>query len=256
MKLHQQVALITGGTKGIGFGIAKAFVEEGAKVFICARSEDTGSKAAEELGESAVFLKCDATDGASLQSIIDTAAAQHGRLDILVNNAGGATEFAPVAQTTDAMWDNVISLNLDATFKASRAALRHMIPAGRGRIINISSVEGKHGQAGVAAYVAAKHGVNGFTKALAKEVGQLGITVNALCPGVVLTDLIRTQAAAAAEAAGMTEEQFLASFVGSSALGRAIGVEEVAAMALLLATDEGRGMTGTAISVDGGQAAY
>lgn len=255
-KLANRTALVTGGTRGIGLAIAKAFACEGARVVISGRDEKTGQAAASSIGELASFISCDVTEKDSIDALMKAVLGKWKKLDILVNNVGGATAFAPIMDMDDEMWQTILDLNLTSTFRASRAALKSMVPAGSGRIINISSVEGKHGKPGIVHYVAAKHAVNGFTKGLAKEVGTLGITVNAICPGLVLTDLIKEHAAEAAAADGLTEEQFLGEYTKEAAIGRAVTVEEVAAMALLLASDEGAGICGATLSVDGGTAAY
>ena len=146
--------------------------------------------------------------------------------------------------------------NVNATFWGTRRALKHMIPQAAGRIINISSVEGKHGKAGIAQYVTAKHAINGLTKSVAKEVGTLGITCNAICPGLIVTDIVRETGAAAAASMGLTFEGMIEQFTSESAIKRQNTVEEVAAMAVLLASDVAAGITGALISVDGGTAAY
>lgn len=137
-----------------------------------------------------------------------------------------------------------------------RRALQLMVPRQSGRIINMSSVEGKHGKPGLSQYVATKHAVIGLTKAVAREVGTLGITVNALCPGLVVTDIVRESGAAAAKAMGKTYDEMIATFAEESAIKRPNTVEEVAAVAVLLGSDAGAGITGAAFSVDGGTAAY
>lgn len=258
MKLDGKVAVITGGTRGIGFGIASAFVQNGASVLLTGRSQEKGEKALAELGspERTVFVAGDGTDRASIENALNAAVSRFGRLDILVNNMGGADQFAPVAAMSDEIWERGLLFNLTSAFYASRKALEFMLPQQDGRIINISSVEGKHGKPFIAQYVAAKHGLNGFTKALSKEVATDGITVNALCPGLVLTDLIRHSASLAAEAGGSTEEDLLGQYTAEAAVGRFITPEEVAAMAVLLASDAGSGITGALLSVDGGTAAY
>lgn len=139
---------------------------------------------------------------------------------------------------------------------AARKALEYMIPQKSGRIINMSSIEGKHGKPFIVQYVTAKHGLTGFTKGLAKEVAKEGITVNALCPGLVITDLIHKSASLAASAAGISTEALLDQYAAEAAIGRPITVEEVAAMAVLIASDAGSGVTGALLSVDGGTAAY
>jgi NAD(P)-dependent dehydrogenase (short-subunit alcohol dehydrogenase family) len=131
-----------------------------------------------------------------------------------------------------------------------------MIPQQGGRIINMSSVEGKHGKPGISAYVTSKHGINGFTKACAKEVAGAGITVNALCPGLVITDQFLSEGPTAAEAMGITLDELIQMFVGESAIQRTNTVEEVAAVAVLLASDVAAGITGSLYNIDGGSAAY
>jgi NAD(P)-dependent dehydrogenase (short-subunit alcohol dehydrogenase family) len=131
-----------------------------------------------------------------------------------------------------------------------------MLPSRWGRVINISSVEGKHGKAVFTPYTAAKHAINGFTKSVAREVGTEGVTVNAICPGLVITDIIRSNGPATAETMGMTFDEMVAMFSRDSALQRPVTVEEVAALAVLLASDAGSGITGAIMSVDGGTAQY
>ena len=146
--------------------------------------------------------------------------------------------------------------NVYSTFWATRRALAGMIERRWGRVINISSTEGKVGKPVFSAYTAAKHAVNGMTKSVAQEVGTQGITVNAICPGLVITDIVRDNGPATAEAMGMTFEEMVDLFAQESALKRPISVEEVAAVAVLLASDAGAGITGATISVDGGTAPY
>lgn len=259
MQLDGSVAVITGGTKGIGRGIAEAFLREGASVALNGRSPESGELALAELGQPdrTLFLAGDATDRADVEALIDGAAARFGRVDILVNNAGGADNHAPVADLTDEAMDLALRWNLWSTFYGMRHALKtYMIPQGYGRIINISSVEGKEGKPGIATYVTAKHAVHGLTKSAAQEVGTLGITVNAICPGMIETESVRTQGRSAATAAGLSYETFTKQFTDESAVKRFLTVEEVAAMALLLASPAGSGITGAMLSVDGGTASY
>ena len=222
MQLQDRVAVITGGTTGIGRGIAKAFLRDGAAVVLNGRSKAKGDAAVTELGtgDRVVFRAGDATRKEDVEEVVDFAVDHFGRLDILVNNAGGALDTRPVAETTDQEWDLVMRWNLYSTFSATRRALIHMLPQHSGRIINMSSVEGKHGKAVLAGYTAAKHAVNGFTKATAKEVGTEGITVNALCPGLVLTDIIRENGPRTAEAMGISFDDLVDMFVQDSAIKR------------------------------------
>jgi 3-hydroxybutyrate dehydrogenase len=258
MQLADKVAVITGGTRGIGFGIAQAFVEQGASVVLTGRSQAKGDKALAELGapERTAFAAGDGTSRTSIEAALEFVVSRFGRLDILVNNVGGADEFAPVAQMSDEIWERGLLFNLTSAFYASRKALGYMLAQQSGRIINISSIEGKHGKPFIVQYVTAKHALNGFTKGLSKEVATEGITVNALCPGLVITDLARESTAAAAIASGMTEEALFEQFAAESAVKRPITVEEVAALAVVVASDAGSGITGALLSVDGGTAAY
>ena len=258
MQLQGKVAAITGGTRGIGRGIADAFLAEGGKVAINGRSADKGAQALREMGagDRAIFVQGDVTKKADIERLIEQTIATFGRIDILVNNAGGAGGFAPVAEMSDEAWQEAMDWNVNSTFWGTRRALQAMIPQGSGRIINISSVEGKHGKAGIAQYVAAKHAINGLTKSVAKEVGTMGITCNAICPGLILTDIVRDTGAAAAASMGLTFDEMVAQFSSESAIKRQNSVEEVAAVAVLLASDVASGITGALISVDGGTAAY
>jgi 3-hydroxybutyrate dehydrogenase/3-oxoacyl-[acyl-carrier protein] reductase len=259
MQLNGFVAVITGGTRGIGKGIAETFLRQGASVAINGRSPEAGEQALAELGEPerTSFMVGDATERADIEALIDGAAARFGRVDVLVNNAGGADNHAPVADLTDEAMDLALRWNLWSTFYGMRHALKnYMIPQGYGRIINISSVEGKEGRPGIASYVTAKHAVHGLTKSAAQEVGTMGITVNAICPGMIETHSVKTQGQSAAAAAGMSYEAFTAQFTEASAVKRFLTVDEVAAMALLLASPAGSGITGAMLSVDGGTASY
>jgi 3-hydroxybutyrate dehydrogenase/3-oxoacyl-[acyl-carrier protein] reductase len=259
VQLEGKVAAITGGTRGIGRGIAEAFLREGAKVAVNGRSAEKGKQALAEVGagDRMAFIQGNVMNQADTERFVAETIAQFGQLDILVNNAGGASQFAPVAELTDEAWMEGLNWNLNPTFWASRRALQHMIPRRTGRIINISSVEGKHGKPGIAAYVTNKHAINGLTKTIAKEVGTLGITCNAICPGLVLTDIVMESGAKAAASMGLNSlDEMIALFAAESAIKAPNTVEQVAAMAVLLASDVGAGITGALLSVDGGTAAY
>jgi len=258
MPLTQRVAAITGGTAGIGRAIAEAFVAEGARVALMARNAERGRQVAAEIGspDQVLFVPGDATVQADVEGFVDAAAEAFGAVDILVNNAGGASDLQPLVALSDEAWDLAMRWNVYSTFWATRRALPGMVERGWGRVINISSVEGKHGKAVFTAYTTAKHAINGFTKSLAREVGGDGVTVNAICPGLVITDIVRNTGPATAEAMGMTFDEMVGEFVKDSALGRPVSLEEVAATALLLASDGGAGITGAQISVDGGTAQY
>jgi 3-hydroxybutyrate dehydrogenase len=258
MKLEGKVAAVTGGTAGIGRAIAEAYLAEGARVVVNGRNADRGKQVATELGEPdhVLFYQGDATTKEGVEGTVEAAVDNFGRIDIMINNAGGAARLAPCVDLYDEDWELVMKWNLYSTFWGTRAALRHMLPQKWGRIINISSIEGKHGKPVLSSYVAAKHAVNGFTKAVAKEVGTEGVTVNAICPGLVITDIILTNGPRTAEAMGITFEQMVDLFAQESAIKRPNTLDEVAAVAVLLASDVAAGITGSIYSVDGGTAAY
>ena len=253
--LDKRVAVITGGTRGIGRGIAEAFAAQGAAVVLGGRSPEKGAQALDEMGigDRAMFVPCDVRRREDIENLIDQAARRYGSADIMVNNAGGSDRFALVHEMTDEAWQNALDFNLNAVFWGSRRALRYMLERGWGRIINISSVEGKQGnKPAVSHYITNKHAINGLTKAVATEYGTMGITCNAICPGAIETDTMKELGPQAAEGAGITYQQFLDNYAGESAIKRLNTVEEVAAMATLLASELGGGITGSLINVDGG----
>jgi 3-hydroxybutyrate dehydrogenase len=253
--LDKRVAVITGGTRGIGRGIAEAFAAQGAAVVLGGRSAEKGAQALDEMGvgDRATFVPCDVRLRADIENLIDQAVKRYGSADIMVNNAGGSDRFALVHEMTDEAWQNALDFNLNAAFWGTRRALRYMLERGWGRIINISSVEGKQGnKPAVSHYITNKHAINGLTKAVAYEYGTKGITCNAICPGAIETDTMRELGPQAAAGAGITYQQFLDNYAAESAIRRLNTVEEVAAMATLLASQTGGGITGALINVDGG----
>ena len=262
MKLEGKVAAITGGTAGLGRGIAEAFLEEGARVALFARNPEKGQKVLEELAvkypgaDRAIFVSGDVLKQSDVEGFIDQTVEKFGTIDILVNNAGGAGDLQPMVDLSDKAFDDAMKWNVYSTFWATRRALKTMIAKKSGRVINMSSMEGKHGKPVFTAYTAAKHAVNGMTKSLAREVGELGITVNAICPGLVVTDIIKNSGPATAKAMGMEFDEMIAMFAQEAAIKRPNKVEEIAAVALLLASEAGAGITGATISVDGGTAQY
>ena len=257
-KLDGRVAAITGGTAGIGRAIAEAFLEEGATVSLNGRSPEKGEKVLAELGAGsrASFQAGDVTDVANVEAFIDGVVGRHGKVDILVNNAGGGSVLVPTVDMPYDAWDHTIKWNLYSTFWASKRALPVMLAQGWGRIINISSVEGKHGKPVLGPYVAAKHAIIGLTKTIAQEVGTQGVTCNSICPGLVITDIVNDNGPSTAAAMGLTFEEMVALYSSEAATKRPTTVEEVAAVAVLLASEAGGGITGSSISVDGGTSAY
>jgi 3-hydroxybutyrate dehydrogenase len=261
-ELSGRVAAISGGTRGIGRAIAEAFLRDGASVVINGRSAEKGHGAVAEIkrdleaGDRVLFMQGDACAKDDCERLIDVAVDTYGTIDILVNNAGGSHNNAPVAQLTDEAMEFALNVNLWSTLWCSRRALGHMIPQQWGRIINISSLEGKVGKPGIATYVTAKHAVNGLTKAMALEVGTLGVTVNALCPGAIETDMMKEEGTKAAESMGMAYEDLLNWFAQESSIKRLNEVEDVAMVASLLVSEAGAGITGSLISIDGGSSPY
>ncbi|MDF2733226.1 MAG: putative oxidoreductase [Desertimonas sp.] len=256
--LAGRVAVVTGGSRGIGRAIAEAYVEAGAQVTITGTTQDKGDQAIGEIAkpDDTMFVRAGAKVRADCERAIDETVDRFGKVDILVNNAGGASNHAPVADLTDEALDNALRWNLWSTFWSSRHVVKPMIERGWGRIINVSSLEGKVGKPGIAIYVTAKHAVNGLTKSMAQELGTTGVTVNSLCPGAIETDIMQAEGPGAAEAMGITYQQLLDHFAQESAIKRLNSVEEVAAVALLLASDAGSGITGSLISIDGGSSPY
>lgn len=250
--LKDKIALITGGGRGIGRAIALAFAREGATVVVSARTAEQVEAVAKEIGGSAVALVCDVADPQSVAAMFTRAHEGLGRgPDILVNNAGIA-ESATLIQTDDELWQRHLNINLSGTFYCTRAALPSMVEQRWGRIINVASIAGKMGAAYISAYAASKHGVLGLTRSVAHEVATLGITANAICPGYVDTEMVSRSIEKIKTRTGRSEEEALETLKNMSPQHRLVTPEEVAAVALLLASDEGRGITGQAINVDGG----
>jgi NAD(P)-dependent dehydrogenase (short-subunit alcohol dehydrogenase family) len=257
--LDKRVAVITGGTRGIGRGIAEAFAAAGAAVVLSGKSPEKGQQALDEMGagDRAMFVPCDVRRQADVNNLVDQAAQRYGSVDIMVNNAGGSDRFALVHEMSDEAWLNALDFNLNAVFWGTRRALRYMLERGWGRIINISSVEGKQGnKPAVSHYITNKHAINGLTKAVAFEYGTKGITCNAICPGAIETDTMRDAGAVVAAAAGISYEEFLGRYAQESMIKRLNTAGEVAAMAVLLASDAGAGITGALLNVDGGSAPW
>ena len=255
--LTGKVAAITGGSRGIGRAIAEAFLAAGASVAINGRSQSKGEQAIEEMAvkDRTLFAAGDVQNQKDVANFVAATIERFGKIDILVNNAGGSSGYAPIAELTDEAWQEANNWILNSAFWATRAALRDMQTRNWGRIINISSVEGRQAsKANVAHYITFKHALNAFTKACAFEYGAQGITSNAISPGGVETDLMRDSGPAAAESMGITYEEFKDSYAQEAAINRLNTVEEIAAMALLVASDNGGGINGAILAIDGGTA--
>ena len=254
--LKNRLALITGGGRGIGRAIALAFAREGAQIAVAARTLDQVNQVAEEIERQyqskALALVCDVADPANVKNMFATLTQHFDRhADIMVNNAGIA-ESATLVKTTDEVWHRHLGINLSGTFYCTREALPPMLKNGWGRIINIASIAGKTGAPYTSAYAASKHGVMGLTRSVALEVGASGVTVNAICPGYVETDMVSNAIEKITAITGRSGDETLDTLKKMSPQNRLVTPEEVAAMALLLAGDEGRGINGQGINIDGG----
>jgi 3-oxoacyl-[acyl-carrier protein] reductase len=249
MRLENKVALITGGAAGIGKATASRFVQEGAKVFICDVDEQAGLNTATELGGNCMFFTVDVSNRQLVQEWVEQAIAAAGRVDILVNNAGilrDATlvkvkDGELVKQMSEEVFDAVISVNLKGVFNCTQAVAPYMIRQGAGSFINASSVVGLDGNFGQTNYVASKAGVVGMTKVWARELGRYNIRVNAIAPGMILTEMLLSM-----------PEDVLESFKQRASIKRLGTPEEVANLYLFLASDEASYVSGDVFRVDGG----
>ena len=260
MRLTDRITLITGGGRGIGRAIALAFAREGARVALVARTMEQVARVAREIAEAggaeAAAFPCDVAERESVESAFAAARAWFGRgPDILVNNAGMA-ESAPLVKTSDELWQRLLAINLSGTFYCTRAALPEMLERGWGRIINVASVAGKTGAPYISAYAASKHGVLGLTRSVALEVATKGVTANAICPGYVQTGMTERAVENITAKTGKSAAEARATLERMSPQNRLVTAEEVAAVALLLASEDGRGINGQAINVDGGSVLF
>ena len=256
MKLENRLAFITGGGRGIGRAIAIAFAREGASVAVAARTIKQVKAVANEISKQfsvdALPLKCDVRQKEWVNEAFEKFRAHFGRgPDIVVNNAGVAKSELFI-KSNERFWENHLNTNLGGTFRCTHAALPEMIERGWGRIINIASIAGKTGAPYISAYAASKHGVLGLTRSLALEVAANGITANAICPGYVDTEMTSRGIENIVTRTGKSADDALKMLEKMSPQNRLVTPEEVAALALLLASEEGRGINGQAINVDGG----
>ncbi len=260
--LKDRVSVVTGAARGIGEAAARELARAGSNVALLDLDFDEARATAEKVGkETGVTTRAYAVDVRSaeaLQSVCDAVARDFGGIDHAINNAG--VQFvAPVGDYPLDKWEFVRSIDLDGVFFTTRAVWRHMLARKRGRIVNIASVHGLVASPFKPAYVAAKHGVVGLTRAAALEGAEHGITVNAICPGAVMTELVRSQAAQLAESygGGISEEEALdRAFLAAMPTRRFIDPQEVGQLCAYLCSDAARSITGAPISIDGGWAAH
>ena len=242
-RLENKVAIITGGTAGIGAAAAKKFAQEGAKVTVWARNAEKGKAFVEAMAKEGYTICFDAVDTSNYEQVVAATKRvfdANGKIDILINNAG-ITNDSTLKKMTPEQWQSVIDINLTGTFYCTKAVNQYMVEAGWGRIINVSSVVGLYGNFGQTNYVATKAGVIGMTKTLCRELGKKGVTVNAVAPGFIATDMVAKM-----------PEDVLAGMVAKVPVGRLGKPEDIANAFCFLASDEAAYVNGAVLSVDGG----
>lgn len=247
-------AVVTGAGKGIGRSIALALAHAGADVAITARTASDLEQLAQEiqaLGRRAVTVTCDVTDANQVQHMASTFLKELGGLDILVNNAGNAGSHK-LLNHPDELWQRMLAINLTSVYQVSKAFLPTLVEQRSGRVITIASIASRVGSNYIAAYTASKHGVLGLTRSMAVEMLPYNITVNAICPGYVDTPMTDYSVNNMVTRTGMSEEKARDFLAKASPQQRLIAPEEVAAIAVFLALDVSRGITGQAINIDGG----
>jgi NAD(P)-dependent dehydrogenase (short-subunit alcohol dehydrogenase family) len=254
-RLFNKVAVVTGGGGGIGAEICSSFAEEGAAIAVADIDMDAAQEVAAEIngsGGRAIALCFDVTDVRATQKAADRTEIELGSIDIWINNAG-VSYIVPFLDCTEELWDNTLRINLTGTFIGCREAIRRMRTRKRGVILNMSSQSGKKGSSHYAAYCASKFGIIGLTQSLAVEFASSGIRVNALCPGVVMTNLWKDMKEDYASKRGIKTEEVIPYLEKRIPMGRLCTPGDIAGAAVFLASDESAYITGEAVNISGGQ---
>ena len=257
MSLKGKHALVTGSTSGIGLGIAEGLAKEGVHLVLngfgeAHEIEALRQRLASDYGVKVIYDGADMSQGADIARMMIEVADKTGGLDIVVNNAG-IQHVSPVEDFPEAKWDAIIAINLSSAFHTTKAAMPYMKKQRWGRIVNIASAHGLVASPFKSAYVAAKHGIMGFTKTVALECAQEGVTVNAICPGYVLTPLVERQIPDTAKARGLTEEQVKRDvLLAAQPTKKFVTVEQIAATTIFLCSEAAASITGSHIAVEGG----
>lgn len=254
VELADQVVIVTGAGRGIGKAVALEAARSGAAVVLVSRTEaQLQAVAAEirEVGGRALVVACDLSEPGTDKVVVDATIAEFGRVDVLVNNAA-VNAVANLVMSKDEQWAQVYELNVFAMVRLTRRVLKLMIRQKSGRVINVSSVSAKVGAAYNSAYASSKAAMIGFTKSVAREVAKIGITINAVCPWHVDTEMVRDAMSKRARMFGKTTEEYLAGIIAENPQHRIMTAEEMAATCVFLMSHAARGITGQAINVDGG----
>ncbi len=259
--LSGKTAVVTGSTSGIGLGIAQALAGQGANIVLngfgeAAAIEELRSRLSLDHNVGVIFSNADISKPEEISGMIEEAQAEFGKVDILVNNAG-IQYVAPIEEFPPEKWNSIIAINLSGAFHTARLVVPTMKAEGWGRIVNIASAHALVASPYKSAYVAAKHGIAGLTKTIALEVAEHGITVNAVCPGYVMTPLVQKQIPEQAKARGISEDAVVHDvLLAAQSTKEFVEVSEVAALVAFLCSVEAKSITGAVLPIDGGWTAH